>query len=408
MTPDLETRLSRLADLARDARSELRCDVEWGGRTLTTYNAGRRRGEVRFGPFGRDLLISALLLGDEAFTRDALRFVAATLGRTADPQTGEEPGRAIHEFRDVATRGQSTRYDAAEASLLFLIAADDYSEREAGDAVLDELHGSLRAAVQYVRRHMVDGLFVEDPAFCGASRYALRATYWKDSHLPGRDDPAYPVVYSLAQAQAIAALRAARDLAWRCGESWGEWIDSLTAEATRALNTTLWDAEEGRPWIAVDRQGPVGGLASDALHILAYLQEGDLRSCRVRSIAEQAEQLATPVGLRTFAPGQAEYDRRAYHLGAIWPFEQAALAWGAERHGCAEIVDVACRVAAALESVGFAELVYWSDESGLEGALAEDDGCDLQLWSTCAPTSLARSLRRVSSSGGCGTTECRA
>jgi glycogen debranching enzyme len=391
MTPDLRSRLETLAERAHAERVWLECGVEWHGARYPAHNAGLRQGVIRFGPFGRDLLTSARLLGEEGFTRDVLRFVAATMGRTIDHRTGEEPGRGIHEFHDVTLRGLSTRYNAAEVSLLFLIVADAYAELAEDELTLFDIRDALKGAYEYVRRHMYGGLFVEDPALCGGSRYALRATYWKDSYLPGRVDPAYPVTYSLVQAQTIAALRSARSLAWRFGESWGSEADALTGEAVARLCSDLWDRREGRPWIAVDRRGPIGGTSSDAFQMLAYLEPHDLPASYVAGMGDQIALLSTPVGFRTFAPGQPHYDAHAYHFGSIWPFEQALIAEGADRHGLEAPMEVALRVVDALEEVGFAELCYWSDERGLEGPSAvEDQGCDLQLWTTCIPASLLR------------------
>jgi glycogen debranching enzyme len=393
MTSDLRSRLETLADRACTERVWLECAAEWHGVCYPTHNAGLRQTAVRFGPFGRDLLMSALLLGETGFTRDVLRFVAATMGRTIDPRTGEEPGRGIHEFHDVTLRGLSTRYNAAEVGLLFLIVADSYAEAAGDELTLSVIRDALKGAYEYVRRHMYGGLFVEDPALCGGSRYALRATYWKDSYLPGRVDPAYPVTYSLVQAQAIAALRSARRLAWRLGESWGSEVDALTGEAVARLCSDLWDRREGHPWIAVDRRGPVGGVSSDALQMLAYIEPHDLPASYVAGIGDQIALLSTPVGFRTFAPGQPHYDAHSYHFGSIWPFEQALIAQGANRHGLVAAMEVALRVVDVLEAVGFAELCYWSDERGLEGPDAvEHEGCDLQLWTTCIPASFLRML----------------
>jgi len=141
--------------------------------------------------------------------------------------------------------------------------------------------------------------------------------------------------------------------------------------------------------IALDRDGPIRGVSSDALHMLAYLEAADIPKEHLAAIERGAEALATPFGYRTYARGQVDYDPHAYHLGAIWPFEQAMIARGAACHGLSAVRDVALQVVDALEVLGFHELFYWDQETGLEGATAIDgQGCDLQLWSLAVPAAL--------------------
>jgi len=231
-------RLLRLAATAAAERSRLELTTRIAGNDLTLYRAGLREGRDWFGLFGRDLLITALLLGEWEFARDALRFVSATLGNRFDPRTGEEPGRGLHEFNDVQMRGLSTRYNASEVSLLFLVVAAKHLGEAEDDGLVREISGGLTRATDYLLRHFEDGLFREDPAACGATRYALRATYWKDSRLPGREDPFYPVTYTLVQAQAVAALRAAARLAEHLPEAPASRA-TLIAASSRSTPITL-------------------------------------------------------------------------------------------------------------------------------------------------------------------------
>jgi glycogen debranching enzyme len=387
----MHRRLEHLAAAAATAWTRLELIAHVGSKELRLYRAGLRRGRDWFGLFGRDLLITALLLRAPEFAREALRFVSATLGTRFDARTGEEPGRGLHEFDDVEMRGLSTRYNASEVSLLLLVAAAEHLAITEDPELICEVAEGLSAAVEYLLRHCEDGLFREDPAACGATRYALRATYWKDSRLPGREDPFYPVTYTLVQAQAVAALRAAAKLA--------EYLPGIPAsrvaltdranQAVGRLFAELWDPTLDYPVIAVDRRGPIRGVSSDALHMLFYLDPGDVSEELLAAIVQGADALVTPFGYRTYAEGQQDYDPHAYHLGAIWPFEQAMIARAAARHGLANAQDVALRVVDGLERLGFHELFYWGRETGFEGGTAVDgQGCDLQLWSLAVPNAL--------------------
>lgn len=369
----------------------LHTQVKLNGRTLSLYHAGKEQGKVRFGLFGRDLLIAASMLQEPGLMKEVIRFVCATLGQGFNPTTGEEPGRGIHEFSDVKMRGRSTRYNAVEVSLLLLIVVMDYWEGTGDASLIEEERGALIAAVDYLCAHLEDGLFVEDPKRCGADRYALHATYWKDAGLPEREDPDYPAAYTLVQAQAVAALRAAARLAEPLRMTDRSWeLKELVARAAERLFTDLWDMASNYPLIAKDRSGRVAGISSDGLHMLAYLQKEDVPAEKLARIAEGACKLATPYGYRTYAPGQLEYASNSYHLGSIWPFEQFFIAKGALVHEQEDILEGSLQVVRALETLGFPELVCW------DGKTLTPRGCDLQLWSAAWPKAIYRLLPQAS------------
>jgi len=369
----------------------LETDYAYHDNVLHLYHAGLRQDRVRFGLFGRDLLITARLLGKTEFTRDVLLFIADTLGEKQDPTTGEEPGRGIHEFSHVEMRGSVTRYNAIDVTPLFLVVAHEYLLATNDTEFVKGLAGPVALAIRFMEAHLVNGLLVEDPTYSGASGYALHATYWKDSQLPQRGDPAYPVTYTLVQAQAVAAFRAASALVQVTPriQASSRDLSSLALLVRDALFQQLWDPVLDVPLIAKDQQGGIAGISSDMLHMLAYLEPGDIGKRHLLAIEQASQQLITPYGYRTYAYGQMGYNPHAYHLGAIWPFEQAMIAIGAVRHGLDHVRKIVNRVIDVLEAEGFPELVYWRDGSPIESALAiPGQGCDLQLWTLAVPSAL--------------------
>jgi len=384
-------RLRQLEIQAKTAMRHLEAKYTYKDDVLHLYHAGLRQDQMRFGLFGRDLLITARLLNEADLTRDVLLFIADTLGVKADPITGEEPGRGIHEYEHVEMRGYVTRYNAIDVTPLFLITANEYLVATRDTALINELADQLALAVQFMGDHLVNGLLIEDPTYAGASGYALRSTYWKDDRLPGRVDPVYPVTYALVQAQAVAAFRAAAALTQETPRirASSKELSSLAMHARDALFQHLWDSVLDVPLIAQDQQGGVAGVSSDMLHMLAYLEPRDISNRDLLAIEQAAQHLVTPYGYRTYAHGHPDYDHHAYHLGAIWPFEQAIIALGAIRHDLDHVREAANRVIDVLEVEGFPELVYWSGESPIESALAvPGQGCDLQLWTLAVPSAL--------------------
>jgi len=371
-----------LQSRAQKEMRRLRRSWSDGSERFELYDAGTTDGRVRFGLFPRDLLSTALMLRDANLLRESIRFSAHTIGRRLDPRTGEEPGRVLHEQNRFERDGYLSHYNAAETSQLLLAAAGDWQGADPDEArpILLALRPALASAVSYVISHLQGDLFLEDPRRCGADRYMAHATYWKDSHLPARRTLDYPIAYSLVQGQTVAALRAAAALA-RVAPL-GADPEALAETAARArdhLWTTLWDDALACPLIALDRGAPVRGVSSDALHMLAYLRPGDVPAPRLRDLLAVADRLATPYGFRSYAPGQPDYAPDAYHLGSIWPYEQAFIARGACTFRLPSLFDGAAGVRTALETVGFPELLIWDDES-LRGG-----GCDLQLWSCAVP-----------------------
>ncbi len=372
---------------------ELRASLTDSGSRFDAYNAGRRGGKTHFGLFPRDLFTAAFMLHSPPLLRESIRFAAHTIGKKIDPRTGEEPGRVLHEWNRVERDSLLSRYNAAETSQLFLIAADRLaqSDPKTSLAFLRKIKPAIQAAGMYLFKHIRNDVFVEDPAFCGATRYFAYATYWKDSHLPGRKDIAYPVSYSLVQAQTIcglrslAALSSVIELPWESSE-----LRTAAARLVAQLEESLWDADLEIPLIAHDQDAAVSGVSSDALHMLAYLVPGDISQRCLSGIRAAADRLSTPYGFRSYASEQTDYAADAYHLGSIWPYEQVMIASGARAFGFSGVVEGAARVLRALGPLGFPEILIW------DGSHLSTGGCDLQLWTCAVPQGFINLLSETS------------
>ncbi len=321
--------------------------------------------------FTRDSIVSALICGDPDLLGEQLGFCAGRQGCAADPRTGEEPGKIFHEWPGYPLRGLSTAYNACDTTALFLIGHAAY-RRMGGDPALAETQApALRKAVGYILAHLKDGLFLEDPGACGASRFALKVTYWKDSVVWARPDgePDWPAAFTLAQAQNLCALRAARGLL-------GTRELDTPAQGMLAAMQELWDPSSGTLLMALDRKGPIRGVSSDALHALYYLEPGDLSSEQAGQIARSSEVLETPAGYRTLDPALAAHLKSGYHARTVWPFEQALLHAAALRFDLPHVAEVAGRVMPFLDTDP--EILTLEDGEIRKG------GCDPQLWTLAA------------------------
>lgn len=177
--------------------------------------------------FGRDSLITALAVMpfQPTVARATLRVLATLQGRRDDPETDEEPGKILHEYRPHAEPrfadmgwpvrdGELRYYGSADSTSWFLVVLATL-----GDAALsDELSESWRAASRWLEQALARG--------GGLVRYGPRLASgglvhqgWRDTtdacaaygggilHRDGRV-PEPPLADADTQAVAVAALRA--------------------------------------------------------------------------------------------------------------------------------------------------------------------------------------------------------
>lgn len=360
---------------------ELMCTVD--GRRL--YHAGLP-GFPRL--FPRDLFFSAFLFRDAEFLRDVISFAASQQGSRKDPFTGEEPGKVIHEVPGITftidSRKYSTAYNASDTTPAFLIGLSHYLRMTGDKGFVLGQKGAAQKSLDYVLSHLDrDAVFWEDPARVGAERFALRSTYWKDAmNVPGREGGLlrHPVAYALLQAIVAASLRAASELGGLLGFD-SAMLEERASRAASSLWTTFWDDEKKYLAMARDQVGLIPGLSSDCLHALYYLRPEDVPREKLEQIIESSKLLETPYGYRTLVAGEEGFSPESYHLGSIWPFEQAFIAEAGRIHGRPELSRVAEGVMDALaggKPGGYPETLRW--EAGMAQPEITGKSCHTQLW----------------------------
>lgn len=107
---------------------------------------------------------------------------------------------------------------------------------------------------------------------------------------------------------------------------WRAWASEL-AERFRA---EFW-CPEGYPAIALDGDGArVDLVASNMGHLLGT---GLLTPEESTAVAGRLAELRSPFGVRTVSPASAGYDFLSYHLGSVWPHDNAIALLGLVRDG---------------------------------------------------------------------------
>ncbi len=197
--------------------------------------------------FGRDSLITSLELL-EAYKRTynpyflglvkkILLNLAALQGKEVQIESGEEPGKIIHEYRPerhehltqtldhpwyVYPDNQMRNYDSVDSTPLFLLAAHQYYAVSKDEATIAELRPNIAAALTWLLEYgdtnhdgFIDYRFHPDRTFGG-----LKSQSWMDSteslfYEESSGFPQYPIAPVEVQAYAYAALRAWSDYSKR-------------------------------------------------------------------------------------------------------------------------------------------------------------------------------------------------
>jgi glycogen debranching enzyme len=161
---------------------------------------------------------------------------------------------------------------------------------------------------------------------------------WKDSwdaivHVDGTHaEP--PIALVEVQGYVYAAMRAAATLLRALGDPARASAFDARAERLRdAFEAAFWMETEGTYCLALDaHKRQVASIASNAGHALF---SGIASKEHARGVAARllAEDLFSGWGVRTLSSREAAYNPVGYHLGTVWPHDNAILALGLARMG---------------------------------------------------------------------------
>jgi len=346
--------------------------------------------------FGRDSLWAArmmLPLGTEP-ALGTLRVLARRQGRRLDPETGEAPGKIMHELRrsDVSVTGRlpATYYGTIDATLLWISLLHDAWRWGLEPASVEELLPPLEAALGWLAEHA-------DPDGDGFLEYrdesgrGLANQGWKDSDDAVRfhDGRLAAAPIALAEVQGYA-YRAAVDGAALLdafgrpgGDRWRSWAAAM---ATR-FRGAFWVSGGRYPALALDRdKRPVDSLTSNAGHLLGTGLLTPAEEAKVAA-ALAAPDMSGGYGLRTMSSADRGFAPLSYHCGSIWPHDTAIVAAGLARGGfAAEALTLFDGLLTAAEAFGFRlpELYGGDARTELSRPVPYPAACHPQAWSSAA------------------------
>lgn len=294
--------------------------------------------------FGRDVIISALQLLPirPQVAEETLRILARRQATEEDPWRDAEPGKILHELRtgELAAAGEiphTPYYGSVDATPLWLVLLGEYHRWTGDVALVDRLWPNVLAALRWIDVHGdADGDgFVE---YVRRSPQGLINQGWKDSADANRYRDgrlaAPPLALVEVQAYVYSARRHVASLARARGErELAERLEREAEELRDRIEASFWLEESGTYALALDgEKRPVDAIGSNAGHVLWC---GVASPERARRVAERltSPELWSGWGIRTLSSSMAGYNPIGYHIGSVWPHDNAICAEGLARYG---------------------------------------------------------------------------
>jgi glycogen debranching enzyme len=343
---DAPARLGGPFERAADDLFDLR-NWELERRFLDSTNGARwvlNAGAPMFtGLFGRDILTAgwqSAMLGTRAL-RGALEAVAAMQATADDPWRDAAPGKLIHERREgpLATLGRSPRdayYGSSTTPAMYLLGLSELWHWTADDSLLRRHLDTAIRAMDWAAQEQAtdsDGFL----AYERRSPRGLRNQGWKDSdeairHVDGTLVEGRTATVEEQAFQYLALARLAEILVALEDDRADAYLERAGALRER-WDRAFWMPEEGFYGLALDgRRRLVRSITSNPGHALGA---GIVPRERARQVADRllAPDLFNGWGVRSLSAEHVSYNPFAYHLGAVWPVEQATFALGCKRYG---------------------------------------------------------------------------
>jgi glycogen debranching enzyme len=358
--------------------------------------------------FGRDSIFTSLqaLPFTPELAATTLLALGEWQGTRVDDFRDEDPGRILHEMRygELAAfeeRPHTPYYGNADATALYVVLLDEY-ERWSGDTrLVRELEYEARAALNWIDEYAD----LQGNGYISYKRRneetGLENQCWKDSwdSISYRDGrlPGFPRATCELQGYAYdAKVRGARlaRLVWK-DEQLAKRLEKEAADLKRRFNRDFWVEDDDYFALALDEDGQqVDALTSNNGHLL---WSGIVDKSKAKAVVRHlmGPRLFSGWGVRTLAEGEGRYNPIGYHVGTVWPFDCAFIAWGLRRYGFKE---EAARIAAGiLDAAEFFSGRLPEAFGGYERSVTKypvqyPTACSPQAWSTGAPLLLLRTM----------------
>lgn len=381
--------------------------------------------------FGRDSLITSLELLDvykETKNPDLLRIVKKVLltltdlqGREVNIESGEEPGKCIHEYRpsnhEHLTKDSPTpwylypdqvmrNYDSVDATPLLLITIYRYFQASADQEFLERIKENIASALDWIFKYAdSNGDGFVDYGLNPKRRFGgLQNQNWMDSIEATFHEDNSVVVYPIAPVEAQAYTYLALKL-------WGNYFQTKNGKAASKLysrarllkqsfNQKFVIQDDSGTYLAsaIDHEGkPLKSVRSSMGHCLwAALTEAEdgeqgciIESKYIKAVTNRLfkeDLYEKNVGIRTLSNNSIAFSANSYHNGSIWPHDNSMIADGLENFGfneaAAELRGAIMRAVAHFKTP--IELFVYDENYLPYVSKTGQTACQTQAWSAAA------------------------
>jgi glycogen debranching enzyme len=294
--------------------------------------------------FGRDSLIAALqmLAYDPSIAAQTLRLLAHYQGQHVNEQRDEQPAKIMHELRvgELAHLNeipQTPYYGTIDATPLFLILLAQHAAWTGDLTLFRALRDHIERALAWIATYgdpNGDG-YVE---YQSASEKGLVNQGWKDSGdaMVNTDGTLAqpPIALVEVQGYVYLAKTSLADVYAHAGEA--ERAAQLRREAQQLrsqFNRDFWLAEQHCYAMALQAEHkPVAVIASNPGQAL-WTGIADPDQARQTVARLMADDMFSGWGVRTLSTQERRYNPIGYHLGTVWPHDNALIAAGFRHYG---------------------------------------------------------------------------
>jgi glycogen debranching enzyme len=395
--------LARAWNLAADDLQALRNrELESGEPDEWVVNAGV---PVFTGLFGRDVLTTgwqAAMIGPQ-WMRGALEITARLQATTDDPWRDAEPGKLIHELRrgpfaDLHVTAQSGYYGTQTTAALFPLVLTELWHWTGDVEVLRRYRSTAERALAWAEQYgdLDDDGFLE---YRQRSPVGIKNQGWKDSDEAIRypDGGQVPNPIATVEEQAFHYIGLVRMAEVCVALEDDQAADRYLAHARKLRedwHTAFWMPDEGFYAMALDpEKRPVRSIGSNPGHALAA---GIVPPQHAALVADRlfAGDMFGGWGIRTLSSLHPAYNPWAYHLGTVWPVENATFALGFKRYGLDEHADRLVRALleaiARLPGMRLPELIGGQSRDEVAFPIAYPQANCPQAWSASATVQLVQ------------------
>ena len=353
-TPESETLTPVVVDTLERARADLAAlrlhDLDQSERAWTVA-AGL---PIYIALFGRDSLTTAWqagLLGSEIM-RGTLPHMVALQGKEVNDWRDEQPGRMIHQadtgpLATLQFNPLARYYGSITTSGFFPVALSEFwhwtGDKESVRPYIEPALRALGWLDEFADLDR-DGFY----EYQTGSEHGVRNQAWKDSSdaIVSEDGAQVATPIATCEEQGfvyLAKLHMSEVLWWFDRKDEAKRLYHEADELKNRFNEAFPMQAEGFIALGLDPQKrQIRSIASNAGHCLAtaIVDEAIVEQTANRLMAED---MFSGWGIRTLSSRHPAFNPYSYHLGSVWPVEQATFALGFMRYGLHAQVERLCR-----------------------------------------------------------------